>query len=128
MKNFWRISVAVLIVVVGSLVPIQARANSDRGDFSLTMFQWGGGIEPHVNHLNRMVGHVRWQLSRYHGDTSVRREFADIRRDVDRVNWTFKNGKYDRQKLRGEIDGLRGRLHQLEVRMHVRANDYYIWR
>lgn len=128
MKNFWRVSFAVLIIAVGSLVPAGALADSNRGNMSLAMFEWGGGIEPHVNHLNRMVGHVRWQLSRYHGDASVRREFADIRRDVDRVNWAYKNGKYDRRKLRGEIDALHARLHQLEDRMHVRKNDYYNWR
>jgi hypothetical protein len=121
-------SFVVLIVAVGMLLSVQARADEVRGNYSLAMFQWGGGIEPHINHLNRMVGHVRWQLSRYHGDVSVRREFADIRRDVDRVNWAFKSGKYERQQLRGEIYRLRDRLHQLEDRMHVRKTDYYNWR
>ena len=128
MKKFLYLSFAALVVAAGSMLPAEARADGNRGDISLAMFQWGGGIEPHINHLNRMVGHVRWQLSRYHGDPSVRREFANIRRDVDRVNWAYKSGKYDRRQLRGEIEGLHARLHQLEVRMHVRTNDYYGWR
>jgi hypothetical protein len=128
MQKFPRLPFALLIFAVVTLVPAGARADNERGNFSLAMFQWGGGIEPHINHLNRMVGQVRWQLSRYHGDTSVRRDFANIRRDVDRVNWVYKNGTYDRRQLRAEIDGLHARLHELEVRMHVRTSDYYSWR
>jgi hypothetical protein len=128
MEKSWQVTCAVLVLAVAGFVPAEARAANERSDLSLVMFEWGGGIEPHINHLNRMVGHVRWQLSRYHGDPSVRREFATIRRDVDRVNWAHKNGHYDRRQLRAEIDGLRARLHQLEVRMHVRASDYYTWR
>jgi hypothetical protein len=128
MQKFTGLTLAVLIFAAGTLAPAGARAENERGNFSLAMFQWGGGIEPHINHLNRMVGHVRWQLSRYHGDSSVRRDFANIRRDVDRVNWVYKNGKYDRRQLRADIDGLHARLHELEVRMHVRTSDYYSWR
>ena len=128
MKKLLWLSIAVLIVSLGSVVPAGAHGDDDRSNASLVMFQWGGSIEPHVNHLNRMVGHVRWQLSRYHGDPGVRREFAGIRHDVDRVNAVFRAGHYDRRRLRQEIDGLHARLHQLEVRMHVRSNDYYGWR
>lgn len=128
MKKFLWLALIGLSLSAGGKLTAVAQETNGRGDFMQAMFQWGGGLEPHINHLNRMVGHVRWQLGRYHGDPSVRREFAGIRRDVDQVNATFKGGKYDRRQLRREIDGLHARLHDLEVRMHVRTNDYYSWR
>jgi hypothetical protein len=71
---------------------------------------------------------VRWQLTRYHPNRAMRSDFAEIRRDVDQVNWRFRNGHYDRRQLRQEIDSLHNRLHRLEVRMRVRSSDYYNWR
>lgn len=88
----------------------------------------GYDVQSHINHLNRMVGQVRWQLTRYHPNSAIRSDFAEIRRDVDHVNWRFRNGRYDRSQLRREIDSLHDRLHRLEVRMRVRSSDYYIWR
>ena len=128
MKNFLWPSVAALIVLAGKPVAVKASGDNDRSNLPLAMFQWGGGIEPHINHLNRMVGQVRWQLTRYHADASVRRTFAEIRQGVDHVNAVYKAGNYDRRQLRREIDGLHERLHQLEIQMKVRANDYYNWR
>lgn len=89
---------------------------------------WGVKLETEINHLNRMVGHVRWQMGRYHPNSQLRREFTDVRRDVDRVNWKFKRGGYDKRDLRREVEQLHNRLHSLEVRLKVRSNDYYHWR
>ena len=58
-----------------------------------------GGLEWRIGRLNRMLSHVRWQLSRYRGD------------------W----------RLRREVDSLRYRLHQIEMQLHVRGGDYYRW-
>jgi hypothetical protein len=96
----------------------------ERGNYSQA--RWGG-IESDVNHLNRMVGQVRWQLTRYRPDWGIRRDFARIRHDVDRVNGQFRQRNYDRRRLRGEIQRIHAELHQLEERMHVRSSDYYRW-
>jgi hypothetical protein len=111
---------------VGTVSAQNHEENRD-GRFSLP---WGHGhdLQSHINHLNRMVGHVRWQLTRYHPNRAMRSDFEEIRRDVDHVNGQFRNGRYDRGQLRREIDNLHDRLHRLEVRMRVRSSDYYIWR
>jgi hypothetical protein len=98
---------------------------SDRGTYA--WWSWGG-LEGPINHLNRMVGHVRWEMGRYHASQAGWRQFAEIRRDVDRVNATYRSPKYDHGKLRREIEVLRGRLHQLEINLHARKYDYYRWK
>ena len=103
--------------------------DQDRSEYSRVAWPWGGGgLQWRINHLNRMVGHVRWELSRYHGDWTIRRDFARIRREVDRVNWQYRHGGYDRRQLEREIDRIRFRLHDLEARLRVRRNDIYNWR
>lgn len=84
------------------------------------------GLDWRVNRLNRMLAHVRWQLSRYRGDWRLRREVDRISDEVNRINWRFRRG-HDSGRLRREIDGLRHELHQIEVRLHVRGGDYYRW-
>lgn len=123
--------VALLLLMGASLsaASIPALAHDNRDDRRLS-YAWFGShsIEWEVNHLNRMVGQVRWELGRYHARLSVWREFADIRQDVDRVNAKFRQSDHDRRELRREIERLRDRLHDLEVRLHARAYDYYQWR
>ena len=120
-----------ILLIASSLamggVPAQAHQNRDNARSTYLWMRWGNLDEP-VNHLNRMVGHVRWQLTRYHPDSSVRRDFAQIRREVDQVNVRFRSGHYDRRQMKTGIDRLHDRLHQLEERLHVRATDYYPWR
>lgn len=109
-------------------LPALARDSQDNNRLSYGWSPWQKGLEPEVNHLNRMVGHMRWQLTRYHANWQVRREFSDIRRDVERVNARFRQGHYDRRQLHREIERLHYRLHSLEERLKVRSNDYYRWR
>lgn len=124
-----KLLVLLLIGATSCVGTIFAQNHDDNRDSHFSS-PWGhgGDLQSHINHLNRMVGHVRWQLTRYHPNSAMRSDFAEIRRDVDHVNWRFKNGRYDRGQLRHEIDSLRDRLHRLEVRMRVRSSDYYIWR
>lgn len=84
------------------------------------------GIERRVDRLNRMLSHVRWELSRYRGDWRQRREVNRIAADVNRVNWRYRHG-YDSWRLRREVDNLRAELHNIELRLHVRNGDYYRW-
>jgi hypothetical protein len=52
------------------------------------------GLESRIDRLNRMLSHVRWELSRYRGDWRLRREVEGISSDVSRVNWRYRRG-YD---------------------------------
>jgi hypothetical protein len=84
------------------------------------------GLGWRVGRLNRMLAHVRWEVSRYRGDWRLRREVDRISENVNRVNWRYRHG-YDTWRLRREIDGLRSELHRIEVQLRVRGGDYYRW-
>jgi hypothetical protein len=83
-----------------------------------------GGLDSRVERLNRMLSHVRWELSRYRASWQLRREVDRISANVNRVNWRYRHG-YDSSRLRNEIGSLRAELHNIEVRLHSR--DYYRW-
>jgi len=91
---------------------------SDRGRNSL---------DRHVNHLNRMLQKVRWQVRQYGADWRARRDVDQISRETDRINHRFRSGDYNRSRLRAEVDRLHDRLHAIEVRLHVRSRDIYRW-
>jgi hypothetical protein len=82
------------------------------------------GLDARVERLNRMLSHVRWEMSRYRGNWRLRREVDRISSDVSRVNYRYRHG-HDSSRLRSEIDSLRARLHNIEVRLNSR--DYYRW-
>jgi len=83
-------------------------------------------LDSRIERLNRMLQHVRWEVSRYRGDWRLRREVERISSDVSRVNWRYRRG-YDNWRLRSEIDSLRAQLHRIEVRLNARGGDYYRW-
>jgi hypothetical protein len=85
-----------------------------------------GGLESRVERLNRMLSHVRWELSRYRGDWRLRREVDRISSNVNRVNWRLRHG-YDSYRLRNEVDSLRAELRRVEERLHSHRGDYYRW-
>jgi hypothetical protein len=81
-----------------------------------------------INHLNRMLGHVRWELGRYGANRQIRYEYFRIKREAEQVNWRFQHGGYDRRQLRREVARLHNDLHSLELQLRVRTWDYYRWR
>jgi hypothetical protein len=85
-----------------------------------------GGLDSRVERLNRMLSHVRWELSRYRGNWRLRREVDRISADVSRVNWRYRHG-YETWHLRREIDSLRYELRRIEERLHSHSGDYYRW-
>jgi hypothetical protein len=85
------------------------------------------GLDRHVNHLNRMLQHVRWQLRQYRANWRIRRDVENISHDVDRVNRRFRNGDYNAPRLRQEVERLHERLHGVEERLQVRSGDFYRW-
>jgi hypothetical protein len=87
----------------------------------------GGSLDRHINHLNRMVDHVRWELRRYHAGRETRREFEAITREVNRVNYRYRRSAFSRFGLRHEVERLHDRLHAIEERLRVRSRDYYRW-
>jgi hypothetical protein len=85
-------------------------------------------LNSEINHLNRMLGHVRWELGRYRATWQIRRDYLRIRREADRVNWKYQHGGYDQRQLRREVARLHDDLHSLEIQLKVRSWDYYRWR
>jgi hypothetical protein len=86
-----------------------------------------GNLDRHVNHLNRMLEKVRWQVRHYRADWRIRREVDQIARETDHINHRFRSGDFNGHRLRGEIDRLHDRLHGIEERLHVRSSDFYRW-
>ena|SRR5260370_10741343 len=71
----------ILVIALGlTLAGGPAFAYDYRYDNRATYVSPGrSGLDWRINHLNRMLAHVRWQLSRYRGDWHLRRE-------VDRIS------------------------------------------
>jgi hypothetical protein len=85
-----------------------------------------GDLERHINHMNKMLAHVRWELSNYRGDWRLRREVDRISEEVNRVNWRFEHRR-NRGDIRDDVQRLRRKLHRIEEQLHVRSRDFYRW-
>jgi len=118
----------ILIIALGlSLVTVSAFGYEYRSENRYAYVSPGrNGLDWRIERLNRMLSHVRWELSRYRGSWRLRSEVERISADVSRVNWRYRRG-YSTWELRREIDSLRSELHQIEVRLHVSGGDYYRW-
>ena len=117
----------LLIAVALGLGSVSALAYDYRHDNRTGYVAFNrGGLDSRVERLNRMLSHVRWELSRYRGDWRLRREVDRIAADVNRVNWRSRHS-YDSSRLRNEIDNLRYRLRRIEERLHSHRGDYYRW-
>jgi hypothetical protein len=125
MKKLFLITLIICGLSAGN-VSIFAQDYESDNRSAYSQVRWGG-LESEINHLNRMLGHVRWELARYRASWQMRRDFDSIRRQVERVNWKYRRGDYNRRDLRREVEQLRGDLHNLEIRLRVRNGDYYRW-
>jgi hypothetical protein len=83
-------------------------------------------VDWHLDHLNRMLAHVRWELSRYRGDWRLRREVGRISSEVSRINWCARHG-WEGWRTRREVERLHNELHRIEEQLHVRRGDWYRW-
>jgi len=97
----------------------------NRSDYRLV--RWDR-LDREINHLNRMLGHVRWEIGRYHANWQIRQDYARIRGEAERVNSRFQQRDFNRRELRREIARLHSDLHNLEVQLRARTWDYYSWR
>jgi hypothetical protein len=106
-----------------------ARSSEPNTTIALT-WPWSNQLDSQINHLNRMRGHVRWQLNYYRARAKpqIRREFARVSGDIDDINANFRNRDYDQHRLGRKIERARNDLHQIEQQLHVRSHDYYAWR
>jgi len=87
-----------------------------------------GELQRHIDRVNKMLAHVKWQLNRYGGDWRIRRDVDRISDEVRRVNWRFEHWRRgDRGDLRDDVRELRGKLHNIEERLHVRSRDFFRW-
>jgi hypothetical protein len=80
-----------------------------------------------INHINRMLDHVRRELRISWGGWRLRGEVDRLSGEVDRVNWKFNHGAYDRHRLHRQVERIHAELHNLEVRLNMRPSDYYRW-
>ena len=80
-----------------------------------------------INHLNRMLAHVRWEARRYGAGWHLRRELAEAAGQVNHLNRESRYPFVDRYHMRREIARVRGLLHHIEQELHVRAGDFYRW-
>jgi hypothetical protein len=126
MKQLSFLIIAVLCCTA-TFVPAAETPGTPPLTYGFDWMPWSN-LQGQINHLNRMVGHVRWQFTRYHSDKVMQRDYWQIRHEVDQLNSRFKVGGYDHGRMRADIERLHGRLHDLEVRLRVKKNDLYNWR
>ena len=119
--------IACGLIVTAGLVSAHSSEPNTTIAFTLP---WSNQLDSEINHLNRMRGHVRWQLNYYRARAKpqIRREFARVSGDIDDINANFRNRDYDHRRLGRKIERARIDLHQIEEQLHVRSRDYYVWR
>jgi hypothetical protein len=119
----WIVLIAGAAFVAAGSVFAYNYENDDPPEYIQVL--WGPRLDSDVNQLNRMLGHVRWQLRNYKKGPQFRDPFQRIAREVDKVNAEFRKGDYKPRKLRDEIYRLRRELHQIEIDLHVKKADLY---
>jgi hypothetical protein len=84
----------ILIIVLGlGLGGSSAFAYDYRYDNRAAYVSPGrSGLDWRISRLNRMLQHVRWEVSRYRGDWRLRREVDRISGEVSRLNWRYRHG------------------------------------
>ena len=121
----------VTLIACGLNAPLPAVLGDNYNRTTTVAFSWpwSDRLDAEVNHLNRMRGHVRWQLNYYQARATppIRRDFVRISREIEHVNSEFKKRDYDRAHLRREVERLHADLHDIETRLRIRKSDYYRW-
>ena len=90
----------------------------------------GGQLQRQIDHLNRMVDHVRGEMRAYGAGRHIRSEYEHLRAETYQLNSQFRRGDqyYDRRRVRAEIEHMHGELHHIEEELHVPTQRYYQWR
>ncbi|HEV2096406.1 MAG TPA: hypothetical protein VGQ82_07880, partial [Chthoniobacterales bacterium] len=80
-----------------------------------------------MDHLDRMLGHVRGELRAYRAGRQLWSQYGQARAEFAHLNSEFRRGTGSWRHIHGEIERLHARLHDLETRLRVRASDRYRW-
>lgn len=105
------------------------RERQNPNDLRIGMtWPWGRSLKEEVNHLNRMRGHVRWQLRNYKGNREIRSDFYRISKEIDEINRRFQSGSFNRGRLRADVNRAHTELHRIEMALKVKVRDFYPWR
>jgi signal transduction protein with GAF and PtsI domain len=128
----WRMKKLIVMTCVGlgfTAVSMSAADHQRNTTLGYT-WPWTNRLDAEINQLNRMRGHVRWQLHYYQARvrSDIRQDFARISRQVDKINAEFRSSDHDRRRLQGAVERARADLHDIETRLRVRKSDYYQWR
>lgn len=84
-------------------------------------------LQRKINHLNRMLAHVQWEMRSYGAGRHIWSEYRHLSREIDHVNYEFNRGYVDRYHLEREIEHIHGELHHIELELRIRDRDYYRW-
>jgi hypothetical protein len=103
------------------------RRDDDRRDNGGRFEHGGYRIEREVDHLNRMLQHVRWEAQNYHAGWRTRSEINSVSARVNEVNARFRSGRVNPGWLHGRIESLHNELHSIEMRLHSRPEHFYRW-
>lgn len=127
MRNFF------LTMVIGCGLGVAGASalpsDTDQTNYHLGLtWPWSHGLQEEINHLNRMRGHVRWQLRNYKGNREVRRDFFRVSHDIDGINSRFRADSSNRRQLRRDVERAHGELHRIEIALRVKERDLYPWR
>ena len=88
-----------------------------------------GRLNREVEHLTRMVEHVRAEMRTYGANRRIWFRYQHTREEAYRLNNMFRRGVqyYDRRRIREQIAHMHAELHQIELDLHARAEGYYRW-
>src|SRR4051812_45218573 len=103
-------------------------SGQDRGSQLGMTWPWSHTLKEEVAHLNRMRGHVRWQLRNYRGNKEIRHDFYKVSHDIDEINSRIRSGSSGHANLRHDVERAHIDLHRIETALKVKPRDYYPWR
>ena len=121
---------AVLVsAALGGSAFAQWNHDGDRRDDDRGVEHNGGGyrIGREVEHLNRMLNHVRGEARQSNVGWRTRSEIERVSSRVAEVNNRFRSGHFNPGWLHNRIEQLHSDLHSIEVRLSGRSNNYYRW-
>ena len=97
-----------------------AQERGAQSDYRMAMtWPWSKGLKEEINHLNRMRGHVRWQLRNYRSSKGIRHDFFQLSRDIDQINSRFQSGSYKGKQLRHDVERAHAEIHRIELALKV---------
>jgi hypothetical protein len=82
-------------------------------------------LRAELNQLNIMFARVESQFGHYGIGRQTRWEYSRLVRDRDRLDYELGRRPLDRLRIHSQIDSIRHRLREIEVRMRVRPHRFH---